>query len=202
MAVEFIMPFARANPSDFDDIREKIQERSPGVKKAVLERLDQFFAGFRDGTYDDDTVYGVACDLTSADVWTVVRPEELIPVLEKANPHVKSSFMDGLPREYKTTLREVMRRSHRRDAVASTGKIVGYRVRDMVMGIEKPKRGILHEHYLLESTAVPAPKKERPAGLKTRYARLRRRKREIADDNDDLLPPVFIEAAMAKHREK
>lgn len=115
MAVEFIMPFARANPSDFDAIKEKIQEKSPGIKKAVLERLGQFFAGFRDGTYDDDTIYGVACDLTSADVWNVVKPEELIPVLNTANSGTKTSFIDGLPKDYKFSLEKALSELERLD---------------------------------------------------------------------------------------
>lgn len=108
MANEFIMPFARANPSDFRKIRKRVEAKTPGFEKDILERLGDFFAGFRDGTFDDDTIYGVACDLSSAKAWELISPEKLAIVLKKANDGARSSFLDGLPEKFREEVKKFL----------------------------------------------------------------------------------------------
>ncbi len=131
MATEFVMPFARANPSDFREIGAKINSSSESYRKAILERLGQFFEGFRGESFDDDSIYGVACDLTSAKVWSAIRPTELAPVISRANKGAKKSFLDGVPHEYRVELEKTLAAMSKEKRLIEKAAIKGAVIRGM-----------------------------------------------------------------------
>ncbi|MGN7960874.1 hypothetical protein [Brucella sp. 22210] len=93
----FLMPFEQAAPSDFDEIKERIETIAPQFKAALLNRLIQFFEAYRNGIPDDDKTYGVACDLSTANVWSVISAAELADAMKGLDSQIQQSFIDGLP---------------------------------------------------------------------------------------------------------
>lgn len=128
MAGSYVKPLTSMGLRDFDKLGERLNNPSPELVHALVERVQDFLTGFSGESSNEDSIYEIVSELTAAGAWKVIPPADTLHFLELANSATQGFFIKHLPRDYQEALLRETQHAHlmasgaRRDAYKAVVK--------------------------------------------------------------------------------